>query len=81
MKIMGPEAHSLETEEYETWLLALTEKEQVNVFVVIRLLEELGPHLGFPYSSEVNGPKYSHMRELRIQNKSYFPTILHPITE
>lgn len=66
--------HSMEykinlTEECEKWLLDLTEKEQVNVLVVIRLLEELGPHLGFPYSSKINGSRHSHMRELRIQHK------------
>jgi len=57
------------TEECEKWLLNLREKEQVDVLVIIRLLEELGPHLGFPYSSKINGSRHSHMRELRIQHK------------
>ena len=57
------------TENCEKWLLSLTEKEQVDVLTVIRLLEELGPHLVFPYSSKINGSKYSHMRELRIQHQ------------
>ena len=33
----------------------------------VRLLEEQGPHLGFPYSSGVNRSRHGHMRELRIQ--------------
>ncbi len=57
------------TKECEKWLLGLNEKEQVDVFVVIRLLEGLGHHLGFPYSSKLNGSKYSHMRELKIQHR------------
>ena len=57
------------TDECEKWLLALKEAEQIDVFAVIRLLEELGPQLGFPYSSKINGSKYAHMRELRIQHK------------
>lgn len=57
------------TDDCERWLLELTEKEQADVLTVIGLLEELGPHLGHPYSSKINGSKYSHMRELRIQHK------------
>ena len=57
------------TKECEKWLLSLNDKEQVDVFAVIRLLQELGSRLGFPYSSKINGSKYSHMRELRIQHK------------
>ena len=57
------------TAQCEDWLLKLSEKEQVDILVVINLLEKLGSHLGFPYSSKINGSKYSHMRELRIQHK------------
>lgn len=57
------------TEDCEEWLCNLTEKEQVDVLAGINLLEKLGPHLGFPYSSKINGSRHSHMRELRIQHK------------
>lgn len=57
------------TEECEQWLLGLNDKEQVDVLAVIKLLEELGPHLGYPYSSKINGGKHSHLRELRVQHK------------
>lgn len=33
----------------------------------VRLLEEQGPKLGFPFSSGVNRSRHGHMRELRIQ--------------
>jgi hypothetical protein len=32
------------------------------------LLIEQGPQLPFPYSSGINGSKYAHMRELRVQS-------------
>ena len=35
---------------------------------VVQLLQERGTQLSFPYSSGVNGSKYSHMRKLRIQS-------------
>jgi hypothetical protein len=35
------------------------------------LLEERGPHLPFPYSSGVNGSRYSALRELRVQHAGH----------
>ncbi len=35
--------------------------------VSVRLLEERGPALGYPYSSGINGSRHGHMRELRTQ--------------
>jgi hypothetical protein len=35
---------------------------------MVELLEERGAHLPYPYSSGVEGSKFSHMRELRIQS-------------
>jgi len=46
----------------------LTEEEQVSWAAFVKLLEEGGPHLGFPHSSGINGSKHSHMRELRTQH-------------
>jgi len=57
------------TDEFELWWNALSETEQIDIDAVIRVLEERGPLLGFPYSSGVEGSKYGHMRELRIQHK------------
>ena len=34
----------------------------------MRLLEERGPSLRFPFSSGVKGSRHGHMRELRVQS-------------
>lgn len=36
---------------------------------VVDMLEVSGPQLKFPISSGINGSKFSHMRELRIQHE------------
>lgn len=56
-------------EDCAKWLLSLTASEQEDVLAVIGLLKTLGPQLSYPYSSGIEGSKYSHMRELRIQHK------------
>lgn len=57
------------TEAFRDWYEDLTEPEQDRVGFVVDLLQEAGPALGHPYSSGINGSKFPHMRELRIQNK------------
>lgn len=57
------------TEECSEWIVGLSQSAQSDIMSVIGLLEELGPQLGYPYSSKINGSKYSHMRELRIQHR------------
>lgn len=57
------------TDEFEAWWSLLVEDEQVDVAAHVKLLEEYGPNLAFPYSSGINGSKHSHMRELRVQHK------------
>lgn len=56
------------TDEFGEWWAGLGEDEQVSVAASVRLLEERGPHLGFPHSSGINGSKFDHMRELRTQH-------------
>ena len=57
------------TDEFEAWWVDLDEGAQIDIDAVVGLLEEKGPHLPYPYSSEVKGSKYGSMRELRIQHK------------
>jgi DNA-binding Xre family transcriptional regulator len=57
------------TDEFKAWWDELTEAERISVERVVLLLEDLGPHLSFPYSSGVKGLRHSAMRELRIQHK------------
>ena len=56
------------TDEFGEWWRDLSEDEQVSLDASVRLLEDRGPHLGFPHSSGINGSKHSHMRELRTQH-------------
>ena len=57
------------TDEFEEWWTVLDEAEQVSIDAVVSVLEDMGPHLPFPYSSDIRGSKHGHMRELRIQHK------------
>ena len=43
------------TDEFEEWLLDLNDKEKVDVLASINLIKALGPHLGYPHSSKING--------------------------
>lgn len=58
------------TNEFETWWNTLKESEQEDVGAIVRLLGENGTQLKFPFSSGIEGSKYPHMRELRVQSKS-----------
>ena len=57
------------TDEFEAWWFGLDEEEQIDIDAVVGLLEEKGPHLPYPYSSDLKGSKYGTLRELRIQHK------------
>ena len=56
------------TDAFDDWWQKLTEQEQDDVTAVVELLEERGAHLPFPHSSGIEGSRFSHMRELRIQS-------------
>ena len=57
------------TDEFGSWWDGLNADEQDSVARLVRLLEERGPTLPYPYSSGVEASKYDHMRELRIQHQ------------
>ena len=57
------------TDEFEAWWVGLDEEEQIDVDVIVGLLEEKGPRLPYPYSSDFKGTKYGTIRELRVQSK------------
>jgi hypothetical protein len=50
--------------------MTLTEAMQEDIISVVRLLEEDGVQLSFPFSSGIEGSRHSHMRELRVQSKT-----------
>ena len=55
------------TDEFEQWWDSLSENEQGRVNARVRLLEERGPNLGFPFSSQIKASRFPEMRELRAQ--------------
>lgn len=57
------------TDEFGDWWQTLDEAEQDSVAVYVRLLEQKGTALPFPYSSGIKASKHSQMRELRVQHK------------
>lgn len=57
------------TDEFESWWNTLGEDEQATVDAHVKMLEEFGVALGFPYSSDIKGSKHSHLRELRAQHR------------
>jgi hypothetical protein len=57
------------TDEFGKWWAPLDSAEQNSIDVVVRILEERGPHLPFPFSSGVEASRHSHMRELRVQHR------------
>jgi hypothetical protein len=46
----------------------LTEAQRINLDAHVRMLEQRGPNLPFPYSSGINGSRHARMRELRVQS-------------
>jgi hypothetical protein len=58
------------TDEFESEFWSrLNEAAQEDVAAAVRLLEEKGPSLPFPYSSGIASSRHSQMRELRIQHQ------------
>lgn len=57
------------TDEFFAWWAALSDAEQNSIAVVVRVLEEQGPHVAFPYSTGIHGSRHTHLRELRVQHR------------
>ena len=55
------------TDEFAGWWDGLTEQEQISVAAHVEVLEQFGPTLGSPRSSQIRGSKHGGMRELRVQ--------------
>ena len=51
------------TDEFEAWWVGLDEEEQIDIAAVVGLLEEKGPHLPYPYSSDVKMNKEVHYEQ------------------
>lgn len=57
-------------DEFEQWWVTLDASAQVAIEAKgVKFLEEKGPNLPFPYSSDVKQSRHRNMRELRVQHK------------
>ena len=57
------------TKEFGEWWDGLTESEQDSIDLYVDLIQNRGPNLPYPHSSEIRGSRYGHMRELRVQHQ------------
>ncbi len=57
------------SDEFAEWWDMLSEEEQISIDASVRLLEKLGPTLGYPHSSKISNSRHSHMREPRTQHE------------
>ena len=57
------------TDAFRDWYEGLLEAEQNSVERVVDMLAGVGPLLAYPYCSGINGSRFPHMRELRIQHQ------------
>lgn len=64
------------TDEFGEWWSTLAEKMQDDIDRVVALLEEHGPSLGFPYSSDIKGARFA-LRELRVQSSGHPVRVLY----
>ena len=56
------------TDQFQEWWHTLDEEQQDAVTIKVSLLQELGPTLGSPHSSDIKGSRHGRMRELRAQH-------------
>ena len=56
------------TDEFGAWWDALDEDEQEDIAAKVGLLEERGPKLDYPHTSQIRQSRYGNMRELIIQH-------------
>lgn len=64
------------TDEFEAWWLTLADYIQDDIDRAVILLEEYGPTLGYPYSSDIKGSKIA-LRELRVQSNGHPVRVLY----
>lgn len=58
------------TDEFGDWFKhELGDDERKRIVAGVTLLEEYGPQLGHPHSSDIRGSRHGQMRELRIQHQ------------
>ena len=56
------------TNEFHQWWQELSDDQQDTVAARVELLEERGPSLPYPYTSDIKSSRHGVMRELRVQS-------------
>ena len=57
------------TEEFEEWMMSLTDKQYAATMRAISRLEQKGPTLGRPYADTIRNSRFKNMKELRISSQ------------
>lgn len=57
------------TEEFEEWMMSLTDKQYAATQRAINQLEQDGPALGRPYVDTIRNSRFKNMKELRISSQ------------
>ena len=57
------------TEEFEEWMMSLTDKQQRATRRAINQLEQDGPALGRPYVDTIRNSRFKNMKELRLSSQ------------
>ena len=66
--VTGPWA-VVATEEFEEWMMSLTDKQYVATKRAINQLEQDGPALGRPYVDTIRNSRFKNMKELRVSSQ------------
>ncbi len=57
------------TEEFEEWMMSLTDKQYAATMRAISRLEQVGPTLGRPYADTIRNSRFKNMKELRVSSQ------------
>lgn len=58
-----------QSDEFETWFLALPDHAKEKIIMGVEILRNIGPGLGRPWVDTVKGSKLRNLKELRINVK------------
>jgi hypothetical protein len=66
--VTGPWA-VVATEEFEEWMMSLTDKQYAATMRAISRLEQVGPTSGRPYADTIRNSRFKNMKELRVSSQ------------
>ena len=57
------------TEEFEEWMMSLTNKQYDDTMDAMKYLRQEGPTLGRPYVDTIRNSRFKNMKELRVSSQ------------